>query len=276
MKKIFLYISLILFFSVINFIYYVPSGEFSLIEFFYYSNSLIIFILATILTSLLLKEKWYLSGVNLDLYSLRDFCIGSLLGIVSIVIITLFSCLLGAHIYYNESILTKDFFSDLLSILNNVGVEELIFRGVIFQVLFYKWNKIGATIISSLLFLIAHIFTGSTSFLLMLNTFIAGLLFCFMYIQTKSLWLPFSFHSFWNIGMFLVFEHTAEKTIYSNSIFNLVFEQNNHLASIFIGSTYGFENGLLCTLILCTCFYITTKLKPSYRINAAIYKQEFN
>ncbi len=276
MKKSFIYLILILFLLGAYFLlFYDNLADIKLFEFIYYANSLPIFLISTILASLFVKEKWYFAGINLDKYALRDFCIGSVLGIISVSIIALLAYLLGANLYCY--ILSSKFFYNLLSIFNNVGVEELIFRGLIFQVLYSNWSKIGSVIISAFLFTLAHIFAGTENFIIFFNTFIAGILFCLMYIKTKSLWLPFAFHSFWNIGIFLVFENTAEKTNYSSALFNLVqLQTNNNLYNVLIGKEYGFESGLFCTLILIIVMFIVTKLKPSYKINAEMYKQEFN
>lgn len=68
-------------------------------------------------------------------------------------------------------------------------VEEVFFRGFLFQGLAYRYGIILGAIISSMAFAIAHLDVGAT-----FPIFITGLLFTFLYKKSQSLWTPMAAH----------------------------------------------------------------------------------
>ncbi|WP_394348166.1 CPBP family intramembrane glutamic endopeptidase [Saccharicrinis carchari] len=68
-------------------------------------------------------------------------------------------------------------------------MEELIFRGVIFKLLKENYSFWISVIISSMLFAGVHFNFSDLSFL-----FVYGILFCWVYDKTKSLWAPIVLH----------------------------------------------------------------------------------
>ncbi len=279
MKKILIYLLSIIILSIIRCYFKCDIFNITLDEFIYYSNYIPIFLLPAILIEEFSKNsKWYFVGINIDIYLIRDIFIGVITAVLSVGLIVLIAlAFFDISIYFNKSNISN-FLINVPTILNNVGVEELLFRGLIFQIIMRSWRQTYTVIISSLLFAISHIFfIDYMNFVLFMNTFLAGILFCQMYIKTNSLWLPFSFHSMWNISIFLFWERSSKKLMYNDSIFNIVFnDKNNTFQNILFGNYYNFESGILCTIILCILIYFTiTKVKPSYGINAEILKREY-
>ena len=83
-------------------------------------------------------------------------------------------------------------------------LEEIIFRGFIFNLFFKKYNiRIGA-IVSSILFGVVHFsgFNHEFHWLLSIISSIAvGLVFVQAYLLYNSLWLPIGLHSGWHFAM---------------------------------------------------------------------------
>jgi len=81
-------------------------------------------------------------------------------------------------------------------------VEEIVFRGYLFNLLKSKYNFWIAAFTPSLLFTLIHI-GGAGSLLNVIQLLIAGLLFSFMtlliYVRTKSIWNAGIVHFLWNI-----------------------------------------------------------------------------
>ncbi|MDP1764085.1 MAG: type II CAAX endopeptidase family protein [Sediminibacterium sp.] len=81
-------------------------------------------------------------------------------------------------------------------------VEEIIFRGYLFNLLKSKYNFWISAFATSLLFTLTHI-GGAGSLLNVVQLLIAGLLFSFMslmiYVYTKSIWNAGIVHFLWNL-----------------------------------------------------------------------------
>ena len=67
-------------------------------------------------------------------------------------------------------------------------VEELVFRGVLFNRLKIRTGIIPAMLISSFLFAIGHDFGGMTS------AFLFGICMCILYLKTDNILIPMSVH----------------------------------------------------------------------------------
>jgi len=165
----------------------------------------------------------YSIGLNFDKFAIRDIVLGIFSATISVLLIS--------NIIFHFAIPEMN---TILTILFLVFIEELLFRGYIFQTIYRKNNSILAIIISSLLFALAHFISYDFAIIYFLNIFIAGVLLCIMYIKTKSLWCSISFHFIWNI-------------LTANTI----------------------EHHYLCGIILIILILVVLKLfRPSYKINS--------
>ena len=253
----------------------------SLEEIILTANNLLIFLLpAIVIDAISPHRKWFSSGINIDRFALRDFFIGMFFGIGGIGLLALVGLFFGAEVVIVEIDIRK-FLKSTFWIFNDATVEELIFRGFIFQNIFRKNNSNFIILFSSLLFAFLHFLAQPFVLILFINTFLAGILFCLMYVKTKSLWLPISFHFFWNWTMFNIFNRTLDITSVldfgSHTVVNFIFfTVETELIHLFFGYNSGFESGLLCSILLILLMVVTvTKIKPSYRINAQWFKEEY-
>ena len=73
-------------------------------------------------------------------------------------------------------------------------VEEVFFRGFVFSGLAVKYGILVAGAVSAAIFSVAHLSLGS-----LLPVFVTGLLFAWLYHQTKSVWAPISAHAGQNL-----------------------------------------------------------------------------
>jgi membrane protease YdiL (CAAX protease family) len=91
----------------------------------------------------------------------------------------------------------------LLSFIANIQsplLEEVIFRGFLFQTLIDRWSLRPAIILSSILFALAHLSSLNSGFpwwAVIISTFLAGLMFAQAYLVHNSLWIPVGIHFGW-------------------------------------------------------------------------------
>ncbi len=85
-------------------------------------------------------------------------------------------------------------------------MEEFLFRGFIFGILFrkLKWGFIPASMLGGVVFGIGHLYQGSNfleSFSVFIVTFIGALWFAWLFIEWKeNLWIPIFLHIFMNLS----------------------------------------------------------------------------
>lgn len=73
-------------------------------------------------------------------------------------------------------------------------VEEVFFRGFLFQGLASRYGLIWGAVFSSAIFAVSHLIIGT-----MIPIFIIGVLFAALYARTRSLWMPMSAHAAQNL-----------------------------------------------------------------------------
>ena len=78
-------------------------------------------------------------------------------------------------------------------------VEELFFRGFLFQGLASRYGVLMGATVSSAVFAVSHLMVGA-----MLPIFVTGLLFAWVYARSRSLWLPMAAHSAQNLVALIV------------------------------------------------------------------------
>lgn len=213
--------------------------NFNIFDYLYSISPIIIafiLIIPVIVLDKIQKTKMlYSIGLNYDRFALRDIGIGILAAAISVFVASII--INSQNNYINVDINKQLQFFTIINIFCIVLSEELFFRGYIFQNIYRKNNSITAVFISSLMFAFAHFIGNGFDIVYFLNTFIAGILFCIMYIKTKSLWISISFHFSWNLILYLF---------------------NNYLI----------EFDYICSIILLILIFVSVKiLKPSYKIN---------
>ena len=86
-------------------------------------------------------------------------------------------------------------------------LEELLFRGIIFNGLKTKFNVVVSIILSSTLFALSH----EPNMVIFFVTFLTGVLLCFVYQKYKNIWYSIILHFYINLLPFLLFIATPNK-----------------------------------------------------------------
>ncbi|HEX6134574.1 MAG TPA: CPBP family intramembrane glutamic endopeptidase [Longimicrobiales bacterium] len=84
--------------------------------------------------------------------------------------------------------------------------EEAVFRGYGFQVLARAGGPVAATVVSAVLFALAHGANPSVGVFALVNIFLAGILLAIAYLRTLSLWFATAVHMGWNWAMATLFD----------------------------------------------------------------------
>ena len=140
--------------------------------------------------------------------------------------------------------------------------EELLFRGYAFQSLIQGVTFLPATLLMAALFGLAHLQNPHVTALSLSNVVLAGILFSFAYMKTRSLWLPFGVHFAWNFSQTTLFGlPTSGMTDSSHVLFNAARSGPAWIG----GGEFGPEGGVLATIALLACLWYVLKagfLKP--------------
>ena len=157
---------------------------------------------------LLRKSKVSALGLKIDKQHIKNLLLGFVLGGVIIVVSVLLNWLMGwykfsgfAWEYRSINLIIPTFLLLLFARIQPALLEEVIFRGYLFQLLADRCNVRNTVLISSLLFGLAHL-TSMENYpwwAVVLSTFLAGLLFAQAYLLHKNLWLPIGIHYGWHI-----------------------------------------------------------------------------
>ena len=83
---------------------------------------------------------------------------------------------------------TAFLFSAITSIFLAPVIEELIFRGVLFNRMKIRIGIVPAMLLSSLLFAVGHDFGG------IMSAFLFGLCMCILYLKTDNILIPMAVH----------------------------------------------------------------------------------
>ena len=185
--------------------------------------------------------------ISLKRFSIRntnELLIGSLLGAVSIIIGFLIIIQLKWDLIEILPLRITYLFSSFLMLAFGAFLEEIIFRGYILRKLSGEFSAFTALLLSSVLFMLAHIFNASISFFPLLNIFLAGILLGLLYLITRNIWMVAGFHLFWNYTQSLLGFDVSGQGL--PSVFTLNFPEMNSLN----GGEFGFEGSYICSAIL--------------------------
>ena len=136
--------------------------------------------------------------------------------------------------------------------------EELVFRGFPLQILIEGVGKWPAMIGMSVLFGALHMNNPGASVLGTINTIVAGILLSLAYVRTRSLWLPFTIHAVWNVGLGFVFGFPLSgvdiASLWTTGVAG---------SDTILGGNYGPEGGLLATFIFGASAILVERMKQN-------------
>ncbi len=244
-------------------------------------GSLFVCILLTVFSvfiqSVRAGSDYKLFGLQFDRFTIIDIVKGLLIVLSSNLIFILLGLAFGYEFSLHENFEKFDyrvllFYSALIFLL--AYKEEIIFRGVLFQTLREKFGDVASILAMSVFFSFAHLGNPEISTLATINIILAGVALSIMYITTESLWLPISFHFFWNLNQQVVLGSKVSGFSFDIEVFKLT-AVNSDMSWLF-GGAFGTEEGLLTTIIITLIcilsfkfnkknpFIMATKFKVNY------------
>lgn len=195
----------------------------------------------------------------------KDLIIGLILGIITISIVAIILLLVGNVKLVNPvnkpQISISLVYGLILFIFVGFG-EEILGRAYIMSVLKQTRNKWLVLVVSALIFAALHLGNNGISILAFVNLFLVGMLFGYMFMKSKSVWMPIGYHITWNYfqGYIWGFEVSG---ININGLYKIENISNN----IINGGTFGPEGGLIVTIITCLAFYFVYRYYSGNDIN---------
>ena len=199
----------------------------------------------------IIRDKWFAELVH-----------GFLIGTFATGILLAILMLMGEVkiISYNlRFIFSLTMAVEILSLGVFVFVEEFLTRGYFMTALKTTRNKVIIFFTSAILFALLHLANEGVTLISTLNTFMAGIVFAYMFVKSGKLWMPIGFHFAWNFiqGTVLGFAVSGNEQA---SIIATKFGNN----SLLNGGSYGVEGGLLTTaILLICCLYVRITVENS-------------
>lgn len=218
------------------------------------------------------KRTWFLLGLNLDWTSVRMFLEGIILPLL--IFIPILLLLLPFGISINPDFSVDDFALRTFKIILFGAVsEELVFRGILFQMALEKKSEIAVTFAFSGSFALLHLLNPNINILGLINIFLAGILLSVMFLRTYSLWLPIGFHFGWNFWQSVILDSPISGIYFGLHLFRTKLTEFNQ---IIFGGNFGIEGGIVSSFALCIFLFITLKrFKPIPHIYSRILKERY-
>jgi membrane protease YdiL (CAAX protease family) len=190
-----------------------------------------------------MSPSW--AGIGLHRWTGRELSAGSLLGVLMALVAWAPSALSGDVVAGPAT--PAGAVVDLLAyLLIGAMLEELAFRGYLFQRVVEIIGPVAATLGASVLFAVMHLQNPSVSAVAMLNIFIASILFSLCYFVTGSVWLPMAAHALWNITLAMIVGVPVSGIDFGGGLFRTI----DGAPEIIGGGAFGPEGGLATTLAL--------------------------
>lgn len=132
--------------------------------------------------------------------------------------------------------------------------EEFLFRGYLIKTLEDRGNSSWVIyMVSSILFSLAHMGNMDINSVALLNIFLVGILFAYMFRVTGSLWMPIGFHISWNYTQGIVFGFPVS----GNPVDSIYHTQMVVGQEWLSGGGFGPEGGALTTILIGLCMMVT-------------------
>jgi hypothetical protein len=141
--------------------------------------------------------------------------------------------------------------------------EEVAFRGYPFRRIIDAIGPVAATLVVSSLFGLAHLFNPDSTWISVLITTLAGILFCIAWLRTHGLWLAWGLHFAWNASMGVLFGLPVSGIGDFSSVI-----QTHALGRRWItGGAYGPEAAFFTLFALCVAIIVLVLLTREYSWN---------
>jgi membrane protease YdiL (CAAX protease family) len=207
------------------------------------------------------KRPYPLLGLDFNLGAFKDFGLGFFLGFLNLLIIFFVLNMAGLiEVGLSEINPTLFTFMGRYFIAFAVAAifEEIINRGYFFQALIEGTRAWIAVLIISLIFVIGHKSNPGFGWNNAVFFFVHGILYCILYLKTRSIWVPAGFHLAWNWTQGSIFGMNVSGTVIEKTIF--VCETRG--SELLSGGDFGAEGSLISIVI--SILFILFLLKSQY------------
>lgn len=211
----------------------------------------IVLVLTPILSwKVLFKKDLSLIGLKaLNKKEVKNLILGSVMGIAAITLAFILIIISKSGVLVNSLLEPRFSLSLVVYFILFIFVgfaEELLSRGYIIGAMEVSSNnKLFAVMVSAVIFSLMHYGNNGFSLIPFLNIFLVGILFGFMYVKTKSIWLSTGFHITWNFFQGCIYGMPVSG-ITTPKLYEMTFVGN----SILNGGTFGPEGGLIVTMVI--------------------------
>jgi membrane protease YdiL (CAAX protease family) len=220
------------------------------------------------------RRPFALLGLAFSPKGLREFLLGFAIGFINLFL--LFVILWIADlIKINAGNLNPQFslmaLQYLIFFTFGAAIEELIYRGYFFQTLIESTRPWVATMIVSFVFASIHLTNANYSWGSALHLFMHGILYCIVYIKTRSLWIPIGLHAAWNWIQGALLGVSVSGFPVANSLLISTLEGPEILS----GGEFGIEGSILSpfvSLIIIIYLWKVKWFKPS-RLQYSLWKK---
>ena len=218
------------------------------------SISNIIFILSCIIMwKLFEKKKISKMGITSIKKGYKELIVGLVLGAITMSIVAIVIITVGDVKLINTISKPQVSTSLLYGLIGFIFVgfgEEILSRGYIMSVLKQTRNKWIVLIGPALIFAALHLGNSGIDVLSFINLFLVGVLFAYMFMKSKNLWMPIGYHITWNYFQGYIWGFGV-----SGISVNGLYKVENISSNIINGGAFGPEGGIIVTIITCLTFY---------------------
>jgi len=199
-------------------------------------------------------------GWNLASGSVRHLLSGLLMGSFGLILTVIIAASAGGlQLTFNNSsagaAIMRSLFITCFIFLIGAAAEEAMARGYLLQTFFRARAALIGTLISALLFALAHKANLYATNISLANTFLAGIWFCIAYSRTRDLWFPFGIHFIWNWLQGPVFGINVSGM--GSFAVDPVLRASDLGPAWLTGGSYGIEGGIACTLSILVAIPLT-------------------
>jgi len=157
-------------------------------------------------------------------------------------------------------------FSDVLWMVVSAAVlflvaavlEEVLFRGYLFQTMMQAITFLPATVLMAVLFAAGHMGNPNASTYGIINVGLAAVWLSFAYLKTRSLWLPCGLHFGWNFTQTSIYGFPTSGAAFADKTIVRLTQSGPEWIT---GGAFGPEGGVLATLALIFCTWYILKSK---------------
>ncbi|HEO7154963.1 TPA: CPBP family intramembrane metalloprotease, partial [Streptococcus agalactiae] len=156
------------------------------------------------------------------------------------------------------------FFFLLLAYFIQSLTEEILFRGYVMTTVTKFKGSFAGVLCNSMLFSFIHFRNYGITAIALFNLFLLGIIFSILFNMTKNILFVTGVHTAWNFTMGCVLGNKVSGGYSPVSLFRIT---ENSSFAIWSGGDFGFEGGVLCSLILvgCLAYFSLERVKVSVR-----------